>query len=385
MGQFDLDTVMRYSSSLVFKPALNLNAVYAPYRKLDKSKVEANFTQLNGNFFLPIVGKFNYREEYEKPEIHQLSGNLGGSYSKIQTSHPWINFGHPLLNFNIGLNYFWFNGKKSALTTGVFAYCNEDNFTLSHPTIRYTGYLQWRYSFSAKFALRLGTVYSFLLGRGIPFPLVGFNWRMSPKVLFNFNFPFNANLNWTPGKLNLIRFFIQPNGGVTNFGNAKTDLSDLGLLSDKVVVRRREYKLGASYLQYVKGKFNFSIEIGVLCLRRVFITPLNSKNDIGAGLDKQDSKFFDSRIAPAPYASIGIGYRFKKKERTKSKSFKDRSETSISSRWLDDDFIDFGQLDVGSINLDVQPLNIDDIDKFDLSEEDFRSLNTDQKLENSKP
>jgi hypothetical protein len=52
---------------------------------------------------------------------------------------------------------------------------------------------------------------------------------------------------------------------------------------------------------------------------------------------------------------------------------------------LDDDFIDFGQLDVGSINLDVQPLNIDDIDKFDLSEEDFRSLNTDQKLENSKP
>ena len=72
-----MDTVMRYSSSLVFKPAINASGTYVPYRKLEKAKVEANFSQLSGNFFMPLVGKFKYVEEFEKPIIHQFSGNLG--------------------------------------------------------------------------------------------------------------------------------------------------------------------------------------------------------------------------------------------------------------------------------------------------------------------
>lgn len=377
-----MDTVMRYSSSLVFKPAINASGTYVPYRKLEKAKIEANFSQLSGNFFMPLFGKFKYTEEFEKPIIHQFSGNLGGSYSRILTTSSSFNFGHPLLNLNLGLNYFWYNGKKSAITTGVFAYCNEDHVTINHPTIRYTGYIQWRYSLSSKFALRIGTVYTFLLGRGIPLPIFGLNWRMAPKLLLNFNFPFNANLNWTPGKQNMIRFFMQPNGGVTNFGNAK---ADLGTLSDVVIVRRREYKVGASYLQYIKGKFNFSAEIGIVCLRKVTITPVNKKNDIGAGLDKQESKFFDSRLAPAPYLSLGIGYRFGKSPKIKPKPKAVEGNLDLPADISDDDLLDFGQLDVGSINLDVQPLNIDAIDKFDLTEEDFQELDTFQKSDIKKP
>ncbi|MBX7181194.1 MAG: hypothetical protein K1X82_03695 [Bacteroidia bacterium] len=349
----------------------------------EKTKILASFGQLSGNFFMPLFGKFKYPEEFEKPIIHQLSLNLGGSYSKIQTIGSPLYWSHPLINLNLGLNYFWFNGKKSAITTGIFGYCNEDNFTLSNPTVRYTGYIQWRYSLSSKVALRVGTVYTFLLGRGIPLPIFGINWRMSPKVLLNINFPFNANLNWTPGKQNMIRFFMQPNGGVSNFGNAK---ADLGTLSDQVILRRREYKVGASYLQYIKGKFNFSFEAGILCLRKITITPLNKKNDIGAGLDRTENKYFDSKIAPAPYINLGIGYRFGKVPPIKRKpKSKPSGELDGLSTWIDDDLIDFGQLDVGSINLDVQPLNIDAIDKFDLTEEDFQELDTFQKSETKTP
>jgi hypothetical protein len=225
-------------------------------------------------------------------------------------------------------------------------------------------------------------VYTFLLGRGIPLPILGINWRIRPKLLLNLNFPFNANLNWTPGKQNMVRFFMQPNGGVTNFGNAQ---ADLGTLSDVVVVRRREYKVGASYLQYVKGKFNFTIEAGIVCLRRISITPINKKNDIGAGLDRLENKYFESRLDPAPYISLGLGYRFGKlpKLKHKSKPKSGRLDDPLTS--AEEDLIDFGSLDVGSINLDVQPLNIDAIDKFDLSEDDFQELDTFQKSENKKP
>ncbi|MBX7181599.1 MAG: hypothetical protein K1X82_05770 [Bacteroidia bacterium] len=37
VGQFDLDTVMRYSSSLVFKPALNVSGTLVPYREIEKT------------------------------------------------------------------------------------------------------------------------------------------------------------------------------------------------------------------------------------------------------------------------------------------------------------------------------------------------------------
>ncbi len=373
-----MDTVMRYSSSLVFKPALNFAANVAPYRQLDKTPAALNYFQGNGNVFMPLWGKFFYSEEFEKPKIIQLSANLGGAYTRLNTNSSVLNFNHPLINMNLGLNFFWFNGKRSAITAGSFAFTNEDNITISNPRIRYTGYVQWRYSFSKKFALRLGSTFSYLLGQGIPLPILGLNWRVSPKLLFNLNFPFNANLNWTPTRQTLFRVFVQPNGGVSTFGNAK---ADLGTKSDVVVIRRREYKLGLSYLQYINGKFNFTLEAGLLVARRIILTPPNRNNDIAAGLNRTDKREFNNRLDPAPYISLGLGYRFGKihlkKKIVKPKT--DESLLDIPSDFSADDIQGFGQLDLGSINMDVQPLNIDAIDKFDLNEDDFRELKTQPK------
>ncbi len=375
IAQFDIDTVMRYSSSLVFKPAINFSGCVSPYRRLVKSPVpnDLNYFQGTGNMFVPLWGKFKYSEDYEKPTIIQLSGNLGGAYTRLGSRNPDFDFSHPLINLNAGLNFFWYDGKKSAITTGLFAFTNEDNYTIANPTVRYTGYLQWRYSLNTAVALRLGVTYTFTFGRGIPWPIVGINWRLRPKVILNLNFPFNANLNWTPGKQNQIRFFIQQNGGVSTFGNAT---ADLGLKADKVVLRRREYKVGVSFLQYVKGKFNFSAEAGVLVARRITLTTPNRKNDIGAGLNLADKKVFDSKLDPAPYVQLGLGYRFGKalKKKKKIASPDGIGMLEIPANFGEEEILDFGQLDVSSVNLDVQPLNIDAIDKFDLNEDDFKDF-----------
>ena len=390
LAQFDMDTVMRYSSSLVFKPALNFSASYAPYRRLEKNPtslltpVALNYFQGAGNFFMPIWGKFNYTEEFEKPEIIQVSGNAGGSLTRLRSLAPNLGIDHPLINMNLGLNFFWFDGKKSSLTAGAFAFSNEDNYTIASPRIRYTGYVQWRYSISSKIALRIGTTYSFLLGQGLPIPIFGINWRVSPKVLLNINFPFNANLNWTPNHHSLVRFFIQPNGGVSTFGNA---IADLGAKSDVVILRRREYKFGASYLHYVKGRFNFSAEMGLLVARRISWTPPNRKNDIGSGLGGLlQKREFSAKLDPAPYVQFGFGYRFGKVSTRKNKvpSSENGILTEIPSDFSEEDIQNFGQLDLGSINLDVQPLNIDAIDSFDLSEQDFRDLKLEDSSDNKK-
>ncbi len=280
-----------------FAPSISMSGGLYPKRDLTDTIGSYSHQRATIGFSVPLFKKVKLTDEGLRFGLLSFMAN-----STIDnTNISFLTENRLLIATNASLNGIYKSGKKSMWIGRLSASAFEDETTIKHPSLRWSGFALYRRSPSESFFYLLGGAYTFSFGRGLALPVLGAGWKFTNRSSFTVILPLNMNYRFgKPGRQYSI--FLRPNGGLSNFANNNLYAS----APDQMIFRRREINLGIHKKFRLSSQCSLFIESGIMGGRKI---------SFNEDLSRDDSKvIFESKVKASGYLSAGLRFKLSKKE-----------------------------------------------------------------------
>ncbi len=253
---------------------------------------------LNFNASIPLYkSKFNI----ENPKFLVIKLTPTFSYQSLNLS--FLKNKQNIFRIGTSLSSVSFNGKKSIYFAHINAFIANDDYTIYHPQVRYSGAFMYQYIKSKKTSYNLGLIYTYNFGKGILLPLLGVKVKTDKNSGVNFYLPlgityFNQNKEKYTYKISL-----KPRGNVATITN---QFGEFNTQASSVVLRQRESTLNYTGVYKSSQHIKFTFQTGIALNRHFYI----SDNSTGSPVN-----IVQSKVKNSFYLQIGFIYKLQKKEK----------------------------------------------------------------------
>ncbi len=344
-----------------FASTITTSAYYTPPSDFTDTSGNYAYDQLGAGLILPLAGRLTVKDRNTPPGMWEVFLSAGFTVGVPEINLEYTFRPRTLYNGSAGLTGLYYFGKNNTLLGGVYSFAGEDQLTYENPDIRYGGFAFINhYDKDKKLSYKIGGLYTYILGRGIPFPIAGFTKSFSDKFSISMLFPQSLSFILSNKEKNRYSIFIKPWGGFNNFNNELQDIQFNNGLIPVIQVRRSEIRSGADAQISMHKNLKLKLEAGAIFYRHLgfYYEASNSGNDL-----------FTTGIEPGAYFQAGLSWKLpRKKSKVENRdkdphfSFIDLSNFELDGIDLND--LDFDKIDFGSIDLndiDLEDFDIDDI------------------------
>ena len=280
----------------LFKPSISVSYTYVPEKKLSDSVGNFSNQIARVGFFIPIWNHYNAGDSAHKSTYFQVIASANNAVSFPQLRGILAN--QTLLNSSLGVSGVYVRNRKNIFTISLHTLTGDDEKTIAHPEIRYAGIALYRRNVSRNFSFTTGLAYSYFVGRGILFPVLGATFKAGKKVRVIINLPTRISVVALLNRKFLMTAYLKPNGGFNFISNQ----SIYTKIPSEINFRQRETRVGMSAVWRAPQNFHISGDIGLSCRRTITLSD---------GLGKSATKYYKTGIDNGAYFTIGIKYIFR--------------------------------------------------------------------------
>ena len=264
----------QFRRAALLKPAFIL-----AYEKIPSS----HFSDTTGKFGVDEVAVSFKLPLYTRMTKAHAAGSFGfwGIVLKAGGSYTWPHFsyfraGRQLVNMHAGINGIYYGGSKTMYLLNLNTLVGEDNYSINHPLLRYTGSVMMMHKVSNTFNYLIGAAYSFVYGNGLPMPLLGGGFKLGKKSRVNFILPLSVSYSYRFDQRNRFLVFFKPDGGVSNIASRELFPGS----PDIIQLKQRVFIMGAAADVAIRNAIKICPEAGICSKRTITMAePGSSRNE----------------------------------------------------------------------------------------------------------
>ncbi len=283
------------------KPCVYLNYFGTSKRDLKLVKDPLNkkntysFSQSNIGFYTPLMTKSWGAKDKVHIASFQLLGGLNYSYSQINTSI--LDQPRALNRMAATIKGIYSDGNKNSFFVAVAPFSSFDQYGKAGKSGRLALVAIYNKTVSEKFSYRLGFIKTYVFGKNLALPIVGFRFGRLDALHFNIQLLRNMSLNMPVGKHFYMNLYMRPMGSAYTFANNV----DNGYLNKGSVIDFRSWEFLSGFQAAYNPTPNFSIFAGIGTSKGNIQMAENRKK-----LDYKDDAFQKYRILRGGFINVGM-------------------------------------------------------------------------------
>lgn len=288
------------------KPSLYISWYGIPDRKitprLDSLPVDGRyyqFTQRNIGLNAPIYTNTWLSADSSKIESFQLITTINSTKERIESSI--LNEPRTFRRTSVAVKGIYSDGGKNSYFLAVAPFSSFDQYTSAKKGSRLATVFIYNRTVNEKFSYRLGFMRSFVFGKKLALPIVGFRYGRLDGVNFNIQLLRNMSLNMPIGRHFYYSIFSRPVGSAYSFKNN----FNTGFLNKGTTVELRRWELltGMTLTYRANGAFSMFVSTG---FSRGYVSFAESSKRIAI---KRDS-YQEYKLKQGGYLNIGLNFYF---------------------------------------------------------------------------
>lgn len=290
------------------KPCLYITWYGIPDRaitpRIDSLPVEGRyyqFRQRNIGLNAPLYTNTWLSSDSSKIESFQLITTINTTKERIESS--FLNEPRIFRRTSIALKGIYSDGGKNSYFLAVAPFSSFDQYTSVKKGSRLATVFIYNRTVNEKFSYRLGFMRTFVFGKKLALPIVGFRFGRLDGVNFNVQLLRNMSLNMPIGKHFYYSLFTRPIGSAYSFkNNFNTGFLDRGTT---VELRRWELLTGMTLTYRANGSFSMFASAG---MSRGYVSFAESSKRIAI---RRDS-YQEYSLKGGGFLNIGLQFYFGK-------------------------------------------------------------------------
>lgn len=180
-------------------------------------KRDYQFSETNMGFYTPIITNSWLRKDKIHIASFQLLGGVNYAYSTINTSildQPRI-----LNKLTATIKGIYSDGNKNSFFVAVAPFSSFDQYNKANKSGRLALVAIYNRTVSEKFSYRLGFIKTYVFGKNLGLPIVGFRFGRLDALHINIQLLRNISLNMPVGKHFYFNIYSRAIGSSYNFSN----------------------------------------------------------------------------------------------------------------------------------------------------------------------
>ena len=259
------------------------------------------FRQRNFGLNAPLYTSTWLNTDSSKIESFQLITNINATTERIESSI--LNEPRIFRRTSIALKGIYSDGGKNSYFLAIAPFSSFDQYTSARKGSRLATVFIYNRTVNEKFSYRLGFMRSFVFGKKLALPIIGFRYGRLDGVNFNIQLLRNMSLNIPLGKHFYYSLYTRPIGSAYSFRNDfNTGFLNKG---NTVELRRWELLTGMTLTYRAHANFSMFISTGI---SRGYVSFAESSSRI---VIKRDS-YQEYSLARGGFLNFGLNIYFGK-------------------------------------------------------------------------
>ncbi len=347
------------------KPCLYISWYGIPDRtitpRVDSIPVDGRyyqFRQRNIGLNAPLYTNTWLSDDSTKIESFQLITTINSTKERIESS--FLNEPRIFRRTSIALKGIYSDGGKNSYFLAVAPFSSFDQYTKAKNGKRLAMVFIYNRTVSEKFSYRLGFMRTFVFGKKLALPIVGFRFGKLDGVNFNIQLLRNMSLNMPIGNHFYYSIFTRPIGSAYSF---KNDFNT-GFLNKGTTVELRRWELltGMTLTYRANGAFSMFVSTG---FSRGYVSFAEGSKRIAV---KRDS-YQEYTLKQGGFLNIGLNFYFGKSKQINGNYGMYDALDLNSTYGNDDNNINLGNTQIPAQNKAMQVKNLQFNDVKDLISE----------------
>ncbi len=316
------------------------------------------FTQRNIGLNAPLYTTTWLNSDSSKIKSFQLITTVNSTKERIESS--FLNEPRVFRRTSIALKGIYSDGGKNSYFFAVAPFSSFDQYTSARAGSRLATVFIYNRTVNEKFSYRLGFMRTFVFGKKLALPIIGFRYGRLDGVNFNMQLLRNMSLNIPMGKHFYYSLFTKPIGSAYSF---KNDFNT-GFLNKGTTVELRRWELLTGMTLTYRANSNFSMFLSS-GFSRGYVAFAESSKKIAI---RRDS-YQEYKLSQGGFLNIGLNFYFgKSKQINGNYSMYDVLDLN-STYGNDDNNINIGNTQIPAQNKAMQVKNLQYNDVKDLMSE----------------
>ncbi|MFN4811754.1 MAG: hypothetical protein ACK5JQ_04120 [Bacteroidota bacterium] len=216
------------------------------------------FAQRNFGLNAPLYTKAWAENDSSEIKSFQLITTINSTREKIESSI--LNEARIFRRTSIAFKGIYSDGRKNSFFLAVAPFSSYDQYTNARKGGRLAMVFIYNRTVSEKFSYRLGFMRTFVFGKRLPLPIIGFRFGRLDGVNFNIQLLRNISLNVPIGKRFNYSLFTRPMGSAYSF---KNDLNaSIPNFGSTLELRRWELLTGMTLSYKASSRFSMFVSAG---------------------------------------------------------------------------------------------------------------------------
>jgi hypothetical protein len=259
------------------------------------------FKQRNIGFNAPLYTNTWLNADSSKIESFQLITTINSTKERIESS--FLNEPRTFRRTSIALKGIYSDGGKNSYFLAIAPFSSFDQYTSARQGSRFATVFIYNRTVNEKFSYRLGFMRTFVFGKKLALPIVGFRFGRLDGVNFNIQLLRNMSLNMPIGKHFHYSLYSRPIGSAYSFKNN----FNTGFLNKGTTVELRRWELltGMTLTYRASGSFSMFVSTG---FSRGYVSFAEGSKKIAI---KRDS-YQEYKLSRGGFLNIGLNFYFGK-------------------------------------------------------------------------
>jgi hypothetical protein len=226
--------------------------------RIDSLPIDGRYYQLrqrNIGLNVPLYTSTRLSNDSSKIESFQLIGTLNATKERIESS--FLNEPRTFRRTSLAFKGIYSDGGKNSYFIAIAPFSSFDEYTKLKNGKRLAAVFIYNRTVSQKFSYRLGFMRTFVFGKKLALPIIGFRIGKLDGVNFNLQLLRNMSLNVPIGKHFNYSLYTRPIGSAYSF---KNDFNT-GFLNKGTTVEMRRWELLTGMTLSYRANSNFSVFI----------------------------------------------------------------------------------------------------------------------------
>ncbi len=288
------------------KPCLYISWYGIPDRavtpRIDSLPVDGRyyqFRQRNFGLNAPLYTSTWLSTDSSKIESFQVITSINSTKERIESSI--LNEPRTFRRTSIAIKGIYSDGGKNSYFMAIAPFSSFDQYTSARKGSRLATVFIYNRTVNEKFSYRLGFMRTFVFGKKLALPIIGFRYGRLDGVNFNMQLIRNMSLNMPIGKHFYYSIFTRPMGSAYSFRND----FNTGFLNKGTTVELRRWELltGMTLTYRANGAFSMFVSTGI---SRGFVSFAESSKRIAI---KRDT-YQEYTLKQGGYLNIGLNFYF---------------------------------------------------------------------------
>lgn len=344
------------------KPCLYISWYGIPDRSLtprvDSLPIDGRyyqFSQRNIGLNTPVYTRTWVENDSSKIQSFQAIATINFTKERIESSI--LNEPRTFRRSSIALKTIYSDGGKNSYFLAVAPFSSFDQYTKARNAKRLAMVFIYNRTVNEKFSYRLGFMRTFVFGKKLALPIVGFRFGRLDGVNFNIQLLRNMSLNVPIGKHFHYSIFTKPMGSAYSFRND----FNTGFLNKGTTVELRRWELLTGMTLTYRANSNFSLFVST-GISRGYVSFAESSKRI---LIKRDS-YQEYNLKSGGFLNIGLNFYFGKSKQINGNYAMYDALDLNNTYGNDDNNINLGNSQIPAQNKAMQVKNLQYNDVKDL-------------------